>query len=100
MHPVCYLYMTPSTHGEFLKGDDGPSRSYQVFDWNNTTGKKTCQAGFRIFAEQKEHLDQEYPGNGSALVRFLLDKYITGELPEMKEQFKQYLLDAKVVTIR
>lgn len=69
---------------------DGVSAMKRRFDgWYRTTGAKTIQTGFRIYKSQLERLKLEYEGNTSALVRFLLEKYFAGELPEIEAQFKK-----------
>ena len=48
----------------------------QIFTYEKPTGEKTCVAGFRIFKRQERTLDENYKGNISAIVRFLLDKFL------------------------
>lgn len=67
----------------------------QIFDWNKPAGNKTEIKGFRIFTYQRERLNQDYNGNTSALVRFLLDKYFDNKIPAAKIEFEALIKQSK-----
>lgn len=57
--------------------------------YSRNTGQKTEIAAFRIYASQKQLLDDCYTGNSSALVRILLKHYFAGKLPEIAQEYLQ-----------
>lgn len=72
------------------------SPSIRIFDGHyKITGKKTVATAFRIYQEQADKLKQVYDGNTSVLVRMLLDKFFSGELPEVETKLNQQIQEAQ-----
>jgi hypothetical protein len=68
------------------------SPASRIFDgFNRHTGQKTEVVGIRVFASQKQRLNEEFDGNASALVRILLDKYFSGSLPDVEKEFQHFI---------
>jgi hypothetical protein len=67
-----------------------PIPTPRVYDgYHRNTGRKTEMAAFRIFQDQNAALSAKFSGNRSALVRILLEQFLSGALPSVAAEFKQ-----------
>lgn len=61
--------------------------------WRRPAERPTIGLGTRIYKDQLEKLKDCYDGSSAALIRFLLDKYFNGELPELVKEFHHYKIN-------
>ena len=67
-----------------------PTTTPRAYDgYHRNTGRKTEMAAFRIFTDQNAALTAKYSGNRSALVRILLERFLSGTMPSVEAEFKQ-----------
>lgn len=59
----------------------------EVPAYRRPADRRTTTITFRIYQDQDSKLRENYDGNSSALIRFLLDKYFNGELTAVVKEF-------------
>jgi hypothetical protein len=64
--------------------------SVEVPAYRRPAERRTNTKTFRLFRDQVELLDENYPESSSALIRFLLDKYFNGEMREVVKEFHTF----------
>lgn len=67
----------------------------QVPFYRRPAARRTTLSSFRIYEDQDSNLKDCYDGSSSALIRFLLDKYFGGELPELVKEFHNFSIITK-----
>ena len=70
--------------------------SSRIFDgFRKVTGRKTTLTAFRVYKEQYDFLKSKYEGNTSVVIRFILDKLLNGDMPDVDEHLAQLKSEAK-----
>lgn len=69
--------------------DNRQAHDTRIFDgYRRKTGKKSVSTGFFIFEEQNQILRTQYVGTASIVIRLLLEKFLSGGLPEIEQQLE------------
>jgi hypothetical protein len=69
--------------------EDRQTHDMRIFDgYRRKTGKKCMTTGFFIFEEQNQILRTRYVGTASIVIRLLLEKFLSGDLPEIEQQLE------------
>ena len=61
-----------------------------VYDgFHRRTGKRSVNTAFRIYEDQYKSLKRKYVGYSSVVIRLLLEKFLSGELPDVEVQLEK-----------
>lgn len=67
---------------------DIENKSKEVPAYQRPALRPSRGGSFRVYKDQWDRINKDYPTQGSELVRALLDKFFRGEIPDVKEQLR------------